>query len=107
MNGRSFPFATAAQRFRLIETPAKTVYIPLEEGAALTEQLRQGRRSRALFRRLGQYGVSVYPVHWQALARAGLLEQLDEGVTVLTDVRRYDACTGLTMDVETGYGFFV
>ena len=95
LDNRLFPFATAARRFQLIETPAVTVYIPLDEGAALVEELRQGRRSRALFRRLGRYGVNVYPDHRQALEKAGLLERLDEEVLVLADPRCYDTHTGL------------
>ena len=106
LDNRLFPFATAARRFQLIETPAVTVYIPLDEGAALVEELRQGRRSRALFRRLGRYGVNVYPDHRQALEKAGLLERLDEEVLVLADPRCYDTHTGLPLDVGMGIGFF-
>ena len=106
LDNRLFPFATAARRFQLIETPAVTVYIPLDEGAALVEELRQGRRSRALFRRLGRYGVNVYPDHRQALEKAGLLERLDEEVLVLADPRCYDTHSGLPLDVGMGIGFF-
>ncbi len=102
-----FPFATAAKNFHLIEKAGSTVYIPLEEGAALVDELRRGQRSRRLFRRLGQYGVTVYPDHRQALERAGLLEQLDEEVAVLADSRCYDPHTGLAMDIKTGTGFFI
>ena len=70
------------------------------------EELRQGRRSRALFRRLGRYGVNVYPDHRQALEKAGLLERLDEEVLVLADPRCYDTHTGLPLDVGMGIGFF-
>lgn len=107
IQGKLFPFATIAELFRLIETPTRTIYIPLGDGAALVERLRQGSRSRVLFRRLGQYGVSVYPDHAKALEDAGLLEWLDEEVAVLTDARQYNPATGLPIEVETGNAFFV
>lgn len=60
MESEFFPFRTVAERFHLIESPTTTVYLPLEEGAGLVELLRSGQYSRTLYRRLGQYGVSVY-----------------------------------------------
>lgn len=105
--GSVFPFREIAERFHLIDSPARTVYIPLEEGAQLVEELRQGLRSRSLFRKLGQFGVSVYPDHYAALYAAGCIEELDESAAVLTDTRLYGQQTGLSLDVETGGGFFI
>lgn len=107
IKGCMFPFAAVAEKFHLIESPARIVYIPLEKGADLIDELRRGARSRKLFRELGQYGVSVYPDHLQALDQAGLLEWLDKEIVVLTDVRFYDSHTGLAMDIETGNGWFI
>lgn len=47
MEGRIFPFATAAERFRLIETPAVTVYIPQGKGEpfACTIACRRGKQN--------------------------------------------------------------
>lgn len=45
-----FPFRTVAERFHLIDSPTRMVYIPLGEGAALTERLRAGESGRSLFR---------------------------------------------------------
>ena len=101
------PFATVAEKFRLIEQNTVTVYIPQGAGAALVEQLQTGWHSRALFRKLGQYGVSVYPQHLQKLELAGAVQQLDEDAWVLTDLRCYDAHKGLAMDVESGAAWFI
>lgn len=95
------PFQEVARRFRLIQSDTKTVYIPLGKGIQLTEQLRRGERSRALFRALGQYGVSVYPDHLAALDRAGALELLEGGSAVLTDPTLYLDSTGLTLEPES------
>lgn len=107
MEGRIFPFATAAQRFRLIESPTVTVYVPLPENAALLDALRNGQCSREIYRRLGQYGVSVYPDHLAKLLAAGAVEQVDGETWLMTDVTLYNRDMGLALDVETGKGFFV
>lgn len=95
-----FPFRTIAERFRLIEQDTRTVYIPIGDGERLVERLRQGERSRQLFRELGQYGVSVYPRQFQTLDEGGALELLEDGSAVLTDLSLYSDDTGLTFDVD-------
>lgn len=101
------PFRTVAQRFHLIDTPTRTLYIPLGEGEGLVERLRAGERSRGLFRQLGQYGVSVYEAHFAALEGAGDLEVLEDGSAVLRDTALYSMETGLSLDADSGKGLFV
>lgn len=107
MEGRMLPFATVAERFRLVESPATTVYLPLPENTDLFNDLRAGKTSRALYRRLGQYGVSVYPNHLEALRAAGALADLDGAGWLLTDATLYDRTTGLKLDVETGKAWMI
>lgn len=106
MEGRIFPFATAAERFRLIETPAVTVYIPQGKGEHLLVRLRAGEVSKTLFRQLGQYGVPVYRDHLKTLENAGAVCQISEGIWELTDGSLYDNNTGLAMEAETGAAWF-
>ena len=106
MEGRIFPFATAAERFHLIETPAVTVYIPKGEGEHLLARLHAGETSKTLFRQLGQYGVPVYPDHLKTLEDAGAVCQISEGIWKLTDGSLYDDNTGLAMEAETGAAWF-
>lgn len=101
------PFRTVAERFRLIDSPTRTIYIPLGEGAALAERLRFGERSRNLFRRLGQYGVSVYEKHFQALYEAGDVELLDKDTAVLCSLSLYTKQTGLSLEADSGKGLFI
>ena len=103
----SMPFRKIAERFRLIDSETKTVYIPLEEGEELVRRLRSGEHSRALFRALGQYGVSVYPQHFAALDLAGGLEILEDGSAVLTDLALYDNSTGLSLAADSGKALFI
>lgn len=107
MEGRVFPFATAAQRFQLIESPAVTVYLALQENQSLIETLRGGGGSRALYRRLGQYGVTVYPQHLAALQAAGAVEAAGPDLWILREPALYDRNTGLTLDVPTGQGWMI
>lgn len=102
-----FPFRTVAERFRLIEENTRTVYLPYGEGAALVERLQGGERSKALFRRLGPYSVSVYDNHFQALDIAGALQPLEDGSTILTDMSLYNEKTGLTLTPEGGNARFI
>lgn len=103
----AFPFDEVAERFRLIESPTRDIYLPVGPGAALCEQLRAGLYSRSLMRRLGQYTVTVYPDHFAALDRAGALTLLEDGSAILADLRQYDPHTGLALDAEDGQGWFI
>ncbi|MDE7244478.1 MAG: CRISPR-associated helicase Cas3' [Oscillospiraceae bacterium] len=96
-----FPFRTVAEEFRLIEQDTHTVYIPIGDGEKLVERLRQGERSRQLFRELGQYGVSVYAQQFQILDEGAALELLEDGSAILTDLSLYSDDTGLTLNVDS------
>lgn len=107
LKGNIFPFATVSDNFHLIERDTVTVYIPVAEGIPLVEQLRKGDVSRALFRRLGQFAVQIYPEHLQKLAAAGAVEPAGGGSFILTNTDLYSRSTGLMLDVGTGNGLFV
>ncbi len=106
LDSNTYPLASIAKNFRLIEQQGHTIYIPCGEGAALIERLRRGEGGRALFRKLGQYGVQVYADHLKELESAGMIEWIDEEVAVLTDIRAYDANMGLSRNVASGEAFF-
>lgn len=107
VGGVCFPFKQVAQGFRLMESPARTIYIPVEEGATLVNTLQYGLPHRNLYRKLGQFGVTVYPDHFKRLYDAGAIEVLDRGDVVLRDVSLYSPETGLSLDVESGVGYFL
>lgn len=105
------PFQTIAEQFKLIDNDSKTIYIPLGEGKALVERLQAGERSRTLFRKLGQYGVSIYETEFKALADAGDILPVDSGkgedLWVLANASLYDDRTGLSLNPQYGKGDFV
>lgn len=101
------PFRTVAERFHLIDTATRTIYIPIEQGASLVEQLRSGVHSRNLYRKLGQYSVSVYEKHFAALAEAGNLDVLEDGTAVLQTMRLYSDETGLALAADCGKSLYI
>ena len=103
----TFPFRTLADRFHLIDNPTRTIYIPLGEGEELADRFRSGQRSRNLFRKLGQYGVSVYAGHFAALEQAGDLELLEDGTAILWNTALYSGETGLSLAADNGKGLFI
>jgi CRISPR-associated endonuclease/helicase Cas3 len=107
LQSEQFPFRTVSERFHLIETATRTVYIPDGTGEALVEQLRQGERSRSLFRQLGQYGVSVYEQHYRALYDSGDIELIEDEFPVLINQNLYSDATGLSLEADSGKALFV
>ena len=101
------PFRKIAERFHLIDSETRTVYIPIGEGEDLVRRLRSGEHGRALFRALGQYGVSIYPQHFEALDQAGDLEVLEDGSAALTNLTLYDNDKGLSLTADSGKALFI
>ena len=102
-----FPFRTIADRFHLIDSPTRTIYVPYQDGATWIEMLRSGERSKDLYRQLGRYGVSVYEQHFAALQQAGDIEMLDDDTAVLCNPSCYSEQTGLSLDADSGKALFV
>ena len=113
IEGCEMPFRTVAERFHLIDQNTNTIYIPYGEGAALVERLRAGECSKALYRQLGRYAVSVYEPHFRALSAAGALLTarevlaLDAHSAILSDIRLYSETLGLSLEPEGGRAEFI
>ena len=107
MQQELFPFQKVADRFRMIDSETRTVYIPQEDGVALIERLRSGEHSRSLFRQLGRYSVAVYQNQFDALNGIGVLEILEDGSAVLRNLQQYDNFMGLSPDTDGGKALFI
>lgn len=82
-NKVDYPYATIAERFRMIESGGEPVFIPYDAQArALIATLRETGVTGGLLRRLQRYGVTLYPNQMQELARGGCLTDCD-GLRVL------------------------
>lgn len=103
---KSFPFATVASQFHIIEQDTLSVLIPSDNSSEIIEKLSSGERSRELLRASGRFSVNIYPGHHAALNRAGALQILDGGLSILKDANLYSKITGLALDIEEGKGMF-
>ena len=92
ISGCQLPFKQIAERFRLIDENTFTVYISVGEGKELISRLREGERSRELYRKAGMYSVSIYENHFNALINAGAAEQRSDRPFCL---RRYGSAEPL------------
>lgn len=102
METEFFPFHTVAERFHLIEESTETIYIPQGNGVKLIVQLRSGNLSQDLYRKLVQYGVSVYQEHFEALEWAGALERLEDDSVILNNIGLYNDKTSLKLIKNSG-----
>jgi CRISPR-associated endonuclease/helicase Cas3 len=100
-------FSSIAERFHIIDDAGFTIYIPQDDGAALTDELLKHGPDRALMRELGAYTVGVYPAHFQALVESGAAEQVTENAAILRDEKLYSRETGLSFGIEEGKGLFL
>ena len=107
IDGVFLPFNIVAQQFKLIENDTKTIYIPIGHGADCVRRFREGERNRRLFREAGLFALEVYSQEYRALYEVGVLEVLDERISVLLDLTLYSSDTGLLPAVETGHGLFI
>lgn len=96
--GLHYDFETAAERFRLIDDAAETVFVPYGKGADLIARLRRGEVDRLLLRKLGRYGVGLYPWQCQALVTDFDQTALALGYRVLDNWSLYDDSLGLLVD---------
>lgn len=108
IDGVILPFATVAERFKLMGVEMKAILIPKEEeAAAIAERLEREGPSRGLLRQAGPYLVNVYDDHFDALERAGNLKVIGTDLAVLDNLIQYDGQRGLSTWDDPGRGLFV
>lgn len=106
ISGCGLPFEWIAKEFKLIDQNTFTVYISVGEGKELISRLREGERSRELYRKAGMYSVSIYENHFNALINAGAAEPFGDDAAILTDLSLYSDEKGLATDVSDGSALF-
>lgn len=106
ISGCGLPFEWIAKEFKLIDQNTFTVYISVGEGKELISRLREGERSRELYRKAGMYSVSIYENHFNALINAGAAEPFGDDAAILTDLSLYSEEKGLATDVSDGSALF-
>lgn len=101
--GMSFPFDDIAGQFHIIEDDTIPILVPREpEAAKLAERLKQGERSREIFREMGAFCVNARPYLLDDFIATGSVSRLDAGVCVLEKLDLYDDQTGLVLNLPGG-----
>lgn len=99
----TFPFATTARRFRLIENETRTILITRDpEAQELAGRINRGECSRQLVRDAGQYCINLYENDFHALQAAGLLEAIPMEFYLLRNPEQYSWEKGLIIKAERG-----
>lgn len=98
---RTLPFASFAEKFRLIQSDAITLVVPRDaECEALLEELRT--KGFTNHRSLQKYACSIYEQELADLQRQGAVENLN-GVWCLTNSDYYDEDLGMKFDAGDYY----
>ena len=91
-------FETAASEFKLIDDNTTSVIINWKNSMDLVEQLcREGPYYR-LMKALAQFSVNVRDNDWKKLLATGAVEELFEGIYVISDKGFYDDQVGLVFE---------
>ena len=101
---RVYTFQNTAKEFKLIDADTCTVYVPSAENAEDIARLRAGMYSKALIRRLGRSGVSVYRHEYEKLVSAAVVEDHgQDGFGILIQTDAYDPQCGLSTEAEDAF----
>lgn len=108
--GCLLPFRKIDEKFKIIDSDAVTVYIPLDDTAkSLCKRLKSGEFSKGIFRKLGRYSVNVWPKHLEELSSLGKVTSIDDDRKsfILDDLSVYSREYGLQIKPATGEPIFV
>ena len=95
---RELYFETAAQKFKLIEDTGVSIVVNYENSLTLIEQLKSYGPSYQLMKKLSNYTVNIKRNDFDELKGMGAVDEVLEGVYVLTDKSQYDLNVGLRTD---------
>lgn len=91
-------FETAATEFKLIDDNTTLVIINWKDSVDLVERLRLDGPNYHLMKALSQYSVNVRENDWKKLFATGSVEELFEGIYVISDKGFYDDQVGLVFE---------
>ena len=110
MDFKDLSYVLAIARYQNITKAANSLYVTQPTLTKFLQNL-EAELGQKLFRKLGQYGVSIYETEFKALADAGDILPVDSGkgedLWVLANTSLYDERTGLSLNPEYGKGDFV
>lgn len=107
-NEFSFPFASIAAEFKIIDETTYPVIVPYDDSVeAVIQRIKNGERNRQILRQIQHYTVNVYENVYESLYDSGSIEKLDEQLALLVDIKKYSKEIGLELNIESGNAFIV
>ncbi|HQF63534.1 MAG TPA: CRISPR-associated helicase Cas3' [Anaerolineaceae bacterium] len=98
-------FATAAQKYRIIEDDSVTIIIPYDQEAQkFIEELKITPYPASILRKLQPYTVNIYEEEFNALNQQGAILMVAEKYAVLSSLEHYHPQTGLVVPAGTPGG---
>ena len=97
-NPRELMFDTAAEEFRLIDDNSISVIVNWKNSLELIERLKTDGPSYGLMKKLAKYSVNVRQGDFKKLKESGAIEEVIEGIYVISDREQYNENTGLTTE---------
>lgn len=91
-------FETAASEFQLIDDKTTSVIVNWKNSLDLVERLKKEGVSYSLMKALSQYSVNVRNSDKKKLTEAGAVEEVLEGIYLVSDPKFYDKEIGLVTD---------
>ena len=97
-NPNELCFETASKKFRLIDDDCMNIIVNWENSMELVEKLKESGCTYPLMKQLAKFTVGVHSSDFDKLVSYGAIEEVLEGIYVLTDRVQYDKNTGLSLD---------
>lgn len=94
-NPKEVCYETAAKKFKLIDDSTIPVVVCWGDSLQLVERIKREGVQYRLMKRLAKYTVGVRKNDFDALLQMGALEEVLEGLCVVTDAAAYDDKSGL------------
>lgn len=98
MNPGELYFETISKEFRLIDDKGINVVVNYEHSMELVHKIKDKGISYDLMKRLSKYMVNLRERDFKKLIKERLLDEVIEGIYVLSDREQYDVNTGLVTD---------
>lgn len=91
-------FETISKEFRLIDDKGINVVVNYEHSMELVHEIKEKGISYDLMKRLSKYMVNLREGDFKKLKKEGLLDEVIDGVYLLSDREQYNVNTGLVTD---------
>ncbi len=91
-------FETASKEFRLIDDDCMNVIVNWENSMELVAKVKESGCTYNVMKQLSKYTVGIRHRDFDQLMNYGAIEEILEGLYILTDRTQYDKSTGLRLD---------